>query len=73
MALLLFLLFFFFISFFFTFHFNSLIVLKSKQYARLSNDLQCRVCCTINISKHEDNFLSTNPKTLILSTLVSEF
>ena len=35
--------------------------------------IQCRVCGTISISKIENNFLSTNPTTLILSTLVSEF
>ena len=28
---------------------------------------------TINISKYVNNFLSTNPTTLILSSLVSEF
>ena len=76
------LLFFFFpFHFFFTFHFNSLIVLKPKQYARLSNEvkykkqpsIQCRVCGTINISKNENNFLSTSPTTLILSNLVSKF
>ena len=67
--------------FFLPFHSNSLIVLKAKQYARLSNEvkyknqpsIQCRVCSTINISKNENKFLSTSPTTLILSTLVSEF
>ena len=35
---------------------------------------QCRACGTINISKYVNNkFLSTNPTTLILSSLVSEF
>ena len=56
-------------------------VLKSKQDARLSNEVkfrkqpstQCRACGTINISKYVNNFLSTNPTTLILSSLVSEF
>ena len=56
-------------------------MLKPKQYASLSNEvkykkqpsIQCRVCGTINISKNENNFLSTNQTTLILSTLVSEF
>ena len=33
----------------------------------------CRACGTINISKYVNNFLSTNPTTLILSSLVSEF
>ena len=34
---------------------------------------QCRACGTINISKYVKNLLSTNPTTLILSSLVSEF
>ena len=34
---------------------------------------QCRVCGTINISKYVNIFLSTNPTTFILSSLVSEF
>ena len=34
---------------------------------------QCRACGTINISKYVNNFLSTNPTTFILSSLVSEF
>ena len=33
----------------------------------------CRACGTINISKYVNNFLSTNPTTFILSSLVSEF
>ena len=33
----------------------------------------CRACGTIKISKYVNNFLSTNPTTLILSSLVSEF
>ena len=56
-------------------------MLKPKQYARLSNEvkykkqpsIQCRACGTVNISKNVNNFLSTNPTTLILSSLVSEF
>ena len=57
-------------------------MLKPKQSARLSNEvkytkkqpsIQCRACGTINISKNVNNFLSTNPSTLILSSLVSEF
>ena len=32
-----------------------------------------RACGTINNSKYVNNFLSTNPTTLILSSLVSEF
>ena len=34
---------------------------------------QCRACGTINISKYFNIFLSTNPTTFILSSLVSEF
>ena len=56
-------------------------MLKPKQSARLSNEvkykkqpsIQCRACGTINISKNVNNFLSTNPTTLILSSPVSEF
>ena len=33
----------------------------------------CRAWGTINISKYVNNFLRTNPTTLILSSLVSEF
>ena len=35
--------------------------------------IQCRACGTINISKYFNIFLSTNPTTFILSSLVSEF
>ena len=34
---------------------------------------QCRACGTVNISKYVHIFLSTNPTTFILSSLVSEF
>ena len=34
---------------------------------------QCRACGTINISTYVNIFLSTNPTTFILSSLVSEF
>ena len=34
---------------------------------------QCRACGIINISKYVNNFLSTNPSTLILSSLVGNF
>ena len=34
---------------------------------------QCRACGTINISKNVNISLSTNPTTIILSSLVSEF
>ena len=54
--------------------------LKPKQQT-VSNEVntkmqlstQCRACGTINISKYFNIFLSTNPTTLILSSLVSEF
>ena len=54
--------------------------LKPKQQT-VSNEVNtkmqlsthCRACGTINISKYVNNFLSTNPTTLILSSLVSEF
>ena len=75
------LLFFFPFHFFFTFRFNSLIALKQnsmpdcpmRSNTKKQPSIQCRVCGTISISKIENNFLSTNPTTLILSTLVSEF
>ena len=53
--------------------------LNPKQYARLcqmrSNtkmqlSTQCRECGTINISEYVNNFLSTNPTTLILCVCV---
>ena len=34
---------------------------------------QCRACGTINISKHVNNFLNTNPTTFLLSSLVRKF
>ena len=34
---------------------------------------QCGACGTINISKYVNKFLSKNPTTFILSSLVSEF
>ena len=34
---------------------------------------QCRACDAINISNYINNFLTTNPTTFILSSLVSEF
>ena len=75
------LLFFFPFHFYFTFHFNSLIVLKPKQYARLSNEVKYKKSNHLynveyvvqSILKHENNFLSTNPTALILSIPVSEF
>ena len=38
----------------------------------IKNMEQCRACGTINISKYMNNFLSTNPTTLIVSSLASE-
>ena len=54
--------------------------LKPKQQT-VSNEVntkmqlstQCRACGTINISKYVNIFLSTNPTTFILSSLMSEF
>ena len=54
--------------------------LKPKQQT-VSNEVntkmqlstQCRACGTINISKYVNIFLSTNPTTFILNSLVSEF
>ena len=54
--------------------------LKPKQQT-VSNEVntkmqpstQCRACGTVNISKYVNIFLSTNPTTFILSSLVSEF
>ena len=54
--------------------------LKPKQQT-VSNEVntkmqlstQCRACGTFNISKYINIFLSTNPTTFILSSLVSEF
>ena len=72
--------FFLFIFFFFGGGGGERDALEPKKYARLSNEVkykmklstQCRACGTINISKYVNNFLSTNPSTLILSSLVSE-
>ena len=54
--------------------------LKPKQQT-VSNEVntkmqlstQCRACGKINISKYVNIFLSTNPTTFILSSLVIEF
>ena len=55
-------------------------VLKPKQQTvsnevntKMQQSTQCRACGTINISKYVNIFLSTNPTTFILSSLVSEF
>ena len=54
---------------------------ETKTYARLCKmrlnskmqlSTQCRASGAINISKNVNNFLSTNPSTFILSSLVSE-
>ena len=39
----------------------------------IQQSTQCRACGTINISKYVNIFLSTNPTTFILTSLVSEF
>ena len=57
------------------------LVVKPKQYARRSNEVkynknsstQCIACDIINISKYVNKIFITNPTTLILSSLVSEF
>ena len=41
--------------------------------AKMQLSTQCRACGTINISKYVNIFLSTNPTTFILRSLVSEF
>ena len=40
---------------------------------KIQQSTQCRACSTINISKYVNIFLSTNPTTFILTSLVSEF
>ena len=40
---------------------------------KIQQSTQCRACGTINISKYVNIFLSTNPTTFILTSLVSEF
>ena len=40
---------------------------------KMQQSTQCRACGTINISKYVNIFLSTNPTTFILTSLVSEF
>ena len=40
---------------------------------KMQKSTQCRACGTINISKYVNIFLSTNPTTFILTSLVSEF
>ena len=45
---------------------------KTGKY-KTAPSIQCKACGTINITKYVNSFYSTNPKTLILSSLVSEF
>ena len=40
---------------------------------KVQQSTQCRACGTINISKYVNIFLSTNPTTFILTSLVSDF
>ena len=57
------------------------LTLRPKQYTRLSKETEYKIvtiytmwgCDTINSSKCVNNFLSTNPTTPILSSVVSEF
>ena len=48
-----------------------------KKYPRLPNEVKCKkatiACGMINISNYVNNFFSTNPTTLIFSSLESEF
>ena len=49
---------------------------ETKIVCQMQLSTQCRACGTINISKYIkyiNIFLSTNPTTFILSSLVSEF
>ena len=47
--------------------------LSNEVNTKMQLSTQCRACGTINISKYVKIFLSTNPTTFILSSLVSEF
>ena len=46
---------------------------SNKVNTKMQLSTQCRACGTINILKYVNIFLSTNPTTFILSSLVSEF
>ena len=46
---------------------------SNEVFTKMQLSTQCRACGTINISKYFNIFLSTNPTTFILSSLVSEF
>ena len=46
---------------------------SNEVITKMQLSTQCRACGTINISKYLNIFLSTNPTTFILSSLVSEF
>ena len=47
--------------------------MSNEVNTKMQLSTQCRACDTINISKYVNIFLSTNPTTFILSSLVSEF
>ena len=46
---------------------------SNEVYTKMQLSTQCRACGTINISKYVNNFLSTNPTTFTLNSLVSEY
>ena len=48
-------------------------IVSNEVNTKMQLSTQCRACGTINISKYVNIFLSTNPTTFILSSLVSEF
>ena len=47
--------------------------MSNEVNTKMQLSTQCRACGTINISVCVNIFLSTNPTTFILSSLVSEF
>ena len=47
--------------------------LSNEVNTKMQLSTQCRACGTINISKYVNIFLSIDPTTFILSSLVSEF
>ena len=49
------------------------LTVSNEENTKMQLSTQCRACGTINISKYVNIFLSTNPTTFILSSLVSEF
>ena len=52
---------------------RALKTVSNEVNTKMQLSTQCRACGTINISKYVNIFLSTNPTTFILSSLVSEF